>query len=280
MRDPAVSAERAGGGVKKSLQPCIDVIYGGDYYKITLGEVVKSHLEGRPTHCREIARRTNIHFDLVHRALKTLEECGYVEALKREAAPKKGSRKPYRPTPLGVVMHAILALPHIKGQESGREGGILLKEKYAYAIACWLAESLPPLLERICTLHARSQGQSRQAEIEKGCKTALHAIGLLCMEARAIEGGSRDPKGLLEVDLEMISNLLNAMKYMPQLWCLAAVSQAVKDSQEVEIDRVVDICLEEVKYLEGMLNLLKTMLQLDHGSRQGRSRSSIIAQVS
>jgi DNA-binding HxlR family transcriptional regulator len=270
MENSTVSAEKAGSGVEGPLQPCIDVIYGGDYYRVTLSKVVESYLKGRPTHCREIARKANLHPVLVNKALKTLEKCGYVEALEREAAPKKGVRKPYRPTPLGVVMHAILTLPHLRerGTSEERRG---VEEEYAYGVACWFAEELPPLLGDIYVLQTRSQKPNRRAEIEKGYKVALLAINLLCIAARKVEGASTD----LKLHLGRIIDLLNAVKDVPPLWCLSAVLSARKDLQEVDTGRLVNVCLEEANYLESILNLLKTMLQPALGSRQERSRSLI-----
>jgi DNA-binding HxlR family transcriptional regulator len=277
MGDSAISAEKAGSGVEELLQPCIDVIYGGDYYRATLSKVVESYLKGRPTHCREIARKANLHPVLVNKALKTLEKCGYVEALEREAAPKKGVRKPYRPTPLGVVMHAILTLPHLRerGTSEERRG---VEEEYAYGVACWFAEELPPLLGDIYVLQTRSQKPNRRAEIEKGYKVALLAINLLCIAARKVEGASTDLKLLalrLALDLGRIIALLNEVKDVPLLWCFEAVRSVYKDPQEVDTDRLVNVCLEEVSYLERILNILKTMLQPALGSRQEHSRSLI-----
>jgi DNA-binding HxlR family transcriptional regulator len=273
MGNSAISAGKAGSGVEGLLQPCIDVIYGGDYYRVTLSKVIESYLKGRPTHCREIARKASLHPELVNKALKTLERCGYVEALEREAAPRKGVRKPYRPTPLGVVMHAILTLPHLRERgTSEEEGGV--EEEYEYGLACWFARELPPLLEDIYILQTRSQKPSRRAEIEEGYKVTLHAIDLLCIKARKVEGASTDLK-LLALDLGRIIALLNEVKDVPLLWCFAAVLSVYKDPQEVDTDRLVNVCLEEVSYLERILNILKTMLQLDLGSRQEHSRSLI-----
>ena len=274
MQDFTIGIEKIDNEAKRLLQPCIDVIYGGDYYRITLSKVVESYLKGRYTHCREIGRETNIHPNLVNEALKMLEKCGYVEALEHEAAPKKGVRKPYKPTPLGVVMYAILTLPHIKGRETGGERKNA-KENYAYAVACWLAEDFVPLLKDIY-LQAYSQKPSRQAEIEKGYKTALHAIDLLCMRAGEIRGNPTGYGDLVK-DLDKTLLFLNLVKEMSPPWCLSSVVNVVKKLREEEIHEVVNVCLEEVYYLEGILNSLKTLLRLDHSSRQERLRSLITA---
>jgi len=276
VQDFTISIEKIDNEAKRLLQPCINLIYGGDYYRITLSKVVKSYLEeGRYTHCREIGRETNIHSDLINKALKMLEKCGYVEALEHEAAPKKGVRKPYKPTPLGVVMYAILTSPHIKEQETGGEGKNA-KENYAYVVACWFAKDLVPLLKDIYILQTHSQKLSRQAEIEKGYKTALYAIDLLCMRAGEIRGNPIGYGDLVK-DLDKILLFLNLVKETPSIWCLPSVAEVVEKLQEGEIHAVVNVCLNEVYHLEGILNLLKTLLRLDHSSRQERLRSLITA---
>jgi len=277
VQDFTIGIKKADNEAKRLLQPCIDVIYGGDYYRITLSKVVESYLKGRYTHCREIGRETNKHSDLINKALKMLEKCGYVEALEHEAAPKKGVRKPYKPTPLGVIMYVILTLPYIKEQDTNEEE-MSIEEEYAYGIACWLTEELRPLLEDIYILQTHSQKLSRQAEIEKGYKTALHAIDLLCTKAKKtteedVEGARID----LMLRLKNIIALLDVMKETPSLWCLAPMSSVAKDPRKVEIDKMANICLKEVYHLEGILNLLKTLLRLDHSSRQERLRSLITA---
>jgi len=259
--------------LKKSLDPCIRVVYVESYRDI-FKEIVKRWSEGREDssyYYRFLEENKIRNKRLLENILNTLVECGYAiykEGIGRESG-KKGRKSPrerkiYLPTPLGVALEKALTIFDLFDEALKNES--IKKRLITIDIYDGAVEEI---INEITNLPSRAYELTRYlypqvfkySFVKKGLYT-LKYITLLIMTKDDILGG-----GLGDTDNELDHlSIEEREKILREELDIILLSQ---ETIKIEINRLSEegvICKENFEYSEDvvckMLNHIRVMNNL------------------
>ena len=206
--------------IEKDFKPCINVLYGKGY-RAVLEKIVKVW---------EKSNRGVSFYDLYEKErvvrsknglkiiLDVLTECGYagLKDVKASTNTPRG-RKEYYPTPLGIVMNAVLDFLYFK--ERGIEGSEAIYPLADYYVGNTLFQRLPFIYDYMLQASREGKADIKPEKLLKGFLTTLHAMNMLSLKAVEVEEKTGLPmrpmyssKDLLEIIKNNISEDINYLE--------------------------------------------------------------------